>query len=98
MRPYKIKRTVAVRLNVACGNAVDLLLKNHARKERHHHRRWPAPPSFRDDVQKALIIELHVGFEAADLSHLRGLARCLTGAPAGGHHGRMPVVCVHAQL
>jgi hypothetical protein len=33
MRPHKVKRAVAVGLDVAGGHAVDLLLKDHAGKQ-----------------------------------------------------------------
>ena len=54
MSPHKFKRAVAVGLNQAGGHAVDLLLQDHAGKQRGHHRSghfvFHLPPGFRHDV------------------------------------------------
>ena len=98
VRPNKVKRAMAVRLYVARGHAVDLLLKNHAGEQRHHdgarHLVAQPPPVLGHDVQKARVMKLHAFFEAA---HLRDL-RCSTCAAAGRDHGGVAVVRVHAQL
>ena len=43
-------------------------------------------------------MQLHAGFEATHLCHVRGLAGGLTRRAACGNHGRMPMMLVHAQL
>ena len=89
-------------LDVPGGHAVDLLLKNHAREQRHHHGRghllFHLPPTLGHDVQKARVVELHAVLEAAHLRDLRGRARGLARAAPGRDHGGVAVVRVHAQL
>ena len=112
MRPHKIESPLAIRLDVARGHAVDLLLKDHAGEHGHHHRRghrcrcvgrrsittacsrgWPRPPVLLRNVQKARVIQRHVGLEAGHLRHIRRLARRATGRD----HGRVAMVGVHPE-
>ena len=102
VRPHKVKRTMPVGLDVPRGHAVDLLLKNHAREQRHHHRRGHLlahlPPALGHDVQKTGVVQLHAFLKAAHLRDLRRSARGLARATAGRDHGGVAVVRVHAQL
>ena len=82
---------MAVGLYVAGRYAVDLLLKNHARKNSQHHSRRAVPPRFGHDVDQALVLNFHVFLEARDA--LRDFSFCTSGS-ARRNHCRMAEMLV----